>query len=231
MKGLKEELLATGDAASEITYAGYLREGEFRVEDPDGCTLMIAQSGPYTPWSLRSLKLVEIGVWGRMAEFTAHGHDLSFVVKRMRDHVMQYQRRGPDGAITIREMKLRIAVQLLIGKIRKVLQSPVTGLLLEANCVGDCRKIDRTAIDVTQSLKNADPETLAVENVNDLFLDGVEAKRGKFFCTGLRRQGRKMLEKQAQAGMSPLMKFADTIDREHDYSSSRDTSCYSRVTL
>lgn len=49
MKGLREELLAKGFAASEITYPGYLPEGEFRVEDPDGYTLMIAQSGQDTP--------------------------------------------------------------------------------------------------------------------------------------------------------------------------------------
>jgi catechol 2,3-dioxygenase-like lactoylglutathione lyase family enzyme len=49
LKGLREELLAKGFAASEITYPPYLPEGEFRLEDPDGYTLMIAQSGQDTP--------------------------------------------------------------------------------------------------------------------------------------------------------------------------------------
>ncbi|MBS1804796.1 MAG: VOC family protein [Acidobacteria bacterium] len=49
MKALREELLSKGYAASEITYPGYLPEGEFRVDDPDGYTLMIAQSGHDTP--------------------------------------------------------------------------------------------------------------------------------------------------------------------------------------
>ena len=49
MKELREELLAKGLAASEITYPPYLPEGEFRLEDPDGYTLMIAQSGQQTP--------------------------------------------------------------------------------------------------------------------------------------------------------------------------------------
>jgi len=49
VEGLREELLAQGLAASEITYPPYLPEGEFRLEDPDGYTLMIAQSGQETP--------------------------------------------------------------------------------------------------------------------------------------------------------------------------------------
>lgn len=49
LKGLREELLAKKFAASDITYPPYLPGGEFRVEDPDGYTLMIAQSGEDTP--------------------------------------------------------------------------------------------------------------------------------------------------------------------------------------
>jgi|KBSMisStaDraftv2_1062788.scaffolds.fasta_scaffold05381_4 catechol 2,3-dioxygenase-like lactoylglutathione lyase family enzyme len=49
LTGLREELLAKGFAASEITFPPYLPEGEFRLEDPDGYTLMIAQSGQETP--------------------------------------------------------------------------------------------------------------------------------------------------------------------------------------
>jgi catechol 2,3-dioxygenase-like lactoylglutathione lyase family enzyme len=49
LKSLREDLLAKGFAASEISYPEYLPEGEFRLEDPDGYTLMIAQSGRDTP--------------------------------------------------------------------------------------------------------------------------------------------------------------------------------------
>ena len=41
--------MAKGFSASEIKYPEYLPEGEFRLEDPDGYTLMIAQSGHDTP--------------------------------------------------------------------------------------------------------------------------------------------------------------------------------------
>ncbi|HLK32537.1 MAG TPA: VOC family protein [Terriglobales bacterium] len=49
LKLLREELLAKGFEASDISYPEYLPEGEFRLEDPDGYTLMIAQTGPDTP--------------------------------------------------------------------------------------------------------------------------------------------------------------------------------------
>jgi hypothetical protein len=49
MKSLREELLAKGVSVSDVTHPPYLPEGEFRVEDPDGYTLMIAQSGVDTP--------------------------------------------------------------------------------------------------------------------------------------------------------------------------------------
>ena len=49
LKSLREELLAEGFSPSEISYPEYLPEGEFRLQDPDGYTLMIAQSGRDTP--------------------------------------------------------------------------------------------------------------------------------------------------------------------------------------
>lgn len=49
LKVLREELLTRGINAGEISYPWYLPEGEFRLQDPDGYTLMIAQSGKDTP--------------------------------------------------------------------------------------------------------------------------------------------------------------------------------------
>ncbi len=49
LKSLHSMLLAQGVAASDISHPEYLPEGEFRIEDPDGYTLMIAQSGSDTP--------------------------------------------------------------------------------------------------------------------------------------------------------------------------------------
>ena len=49
LKSLRDELLAGGVAASEIKYPDYLPNGECRVGDPDGYTLMIAQAADDTP--------------------------------------------------------------------------------------------------------------------------------------------------------------------------------------
>ena len=49
LHALRERLLAAGIAAGQITYPEYLPDGEFRVTDPDGYTLMIAQSVADTP--------------------------------------------------------------------------------------------------------------------------------------------------------------------------------------
>ena len=47
--GLREDLLSKGIAAGPIGYPEYLPAGEFKVHDPDGYMLMIAQSGDDTP--------------------------------------------------------------------------------------------------------------------------------------------------------------------------------------
>lgn len=49
LKSLRSSLLTSGVDASEISYPDYLPNGEFRVQDPDGYTLMIAQSAADTP--------------------------------------------------------------------------------------------------------------------------------------------------------------------------------------
>lgn len=49
MNSLRSLLLANGVAAGEISYPEYLPNGEFRVQDPDGYTLMIAQAAADTP--------------------------------------------------------------------------------------------------------------------------------------------------------------------------------------
>ncbi len=49
LRSLHEMLIRKGIQAGEITFPEYLPEGEFRVQDPDGYVLMIAQSGRDTP--------------------------------------------------------------------------------------------------------------------------------------------------------------------------------------
>jgi catechol 2,3-dioxygenase-like lactoylglutathione lyase family enzyme len=49
LTSLRSMLLSKGIDAGEISYPDYLPKGEFRVQDPDGYTLMIAQSAADTP--------------------------------------------------------------------------------------------------------------------------------------------------------------------------------------
>jgi hypothetical protein len=49
LQSLRRSLLSNGIEAGEISFPEYLPNGEFRLEDPDGYTLMIAQSAPDTP--------------------------------------------------------------------------------------------------------------------------------------------------------------------------------------
>jgi catechol 2,3-dioxygenase-like lactoylglutathione lyase family enzyme len=49
LPSLRSALVSMGIKAGEISYPAYLPKGEFRLEDPDGYTLMIAQSAPDTP--------------------------------------------------------------------------------------------------------------------------------------------------------------------------------------
>ena len=49
LKSLRSSLLTNGVPAGEIDYPEYLPNGECRVQDPDGYTLMIAQSAADTP--------------------------------------------------------------------------------------------------------------------------------------------------------------------------------------
>lgn len=46
---LRGTLVANGVPAGEISYPEYLPKGEFRVQDPDGYTLMMAQATDDTP--------------------------------------------------------------------------------------------------------------------------------------------------------------------------------------
>lgn len=49
LERLRSDLLGAGLSPGEIAYPEYLPAGEFRLQDPDGYTLMIAQSVADTP--------------------------------------------------------------------------------------------------------------------------------------------------------------------------------------
>lgn len=71
---------------------------------------------PHSLWP--SFKLVQVGIGRRMTQLPAHGNNLPFVVKSVGQNMVEHQRRSADGAVSIREMKFRIRVELLTGQAR-----------------------------------------------------------------------------------------------------------------
>ena len=49
LESLRAELVRAGQSPGPIEYPEYLPEGEFSLVDPDGCSVMVAQSGQETP--------------------------------------------------------------------------------------------------------------------------------------------------------------------------------------
>ena len=88
-----------------------------------------------------SNKLVQIGVASRVTQCTAHGNDLAFVMKGMRQHMMKDKRRSADGDVPIGEMQLRIGIELLIGQGRQISMGRLADFLLQESYIGDDRAI------------------------------------------------------------------------------------------
>ena len=53
----------------------------------------------------------------------------------VRQHVVEDERRSPNGSIAVGEMKLCVSVELLISEGGEILQRSPAGFLLEANYV------------------------------------------------------------------------------------------------
>ena len=68
-----------------------------------------------------------------MTQRTAHGNDLAFVMKGMRQHMMKDERRSADGDVPIGEMKLRIGIELLICQGRQISMGRLADFLLQAS--------------------------------------------------------------------------------------------------
>ena len=76
-----------------------------------------------------------------MTQRTAHGNDLAFVMKGMRQHMMKDERWSADGEIAIREMKLRIGIELLIGQARQISVGRLADFVLQESYIGEDRAV------------------------------------------------------------------------------------------
>src|ERR1700733_15783160 len=87
--------------------------------------------------NVASFKLVQIGVWSRVAQDTTHDDDLAFVMKSMRQDMMKDERRSADGDVSIGEMKLCVGIELLIGQGRQICVGRVADVLQQEPCIGE----------------------------------------------------------------------------------------------
>ncbi len=51
-----------------------------------------------------------------MAQGSAHGDDLAFVMEGVGEDVVEDERRGADGGVSVGEMHLRVAVEVLLAE-------------------------------------------------------------------------------------------------------------------
>jgi len=150
-----------------------------------------------------------------MAEFAAHGNYLAFVMKGVGEDVMKNKGRSANGVVSVRKIELCLGVQLLLSQPSEILERSISGFPLKTNGVSDGRKFRWLGIDVIASLKDADPEAFAIEDVNHLLLYGIEPEAGKFSCVGVRWESRYMPEQESEAGVRPIVQFANAVDGEH----------------
>ncbi len=123
-----------------------------------------------------SFKLVQIGVGDRVTQRTAHGSDLALVMKGVRQHVMKNERRGANGNVPIREMKLCIGIELWIGQGRQISVGRSSDLFLQKPRIGDSRAIFRGPVNIRQTLQRVNPKPFAIENMNRLLTQRAEAE-------------------------------------------------------
>ncbi len=109
-----------------------------------------------------------------MAQYAAHGNDLAFVMECVGQKMMEDERRRTDGVVSIGEMKLRVGIELFVRQTRQIGKGQAADLLLEESGGNNIGTSCGIAIDIGESLEGVDPKSLAVEDVDHLFL-----QRGK----------------------------------------------------
>lgn len=87
------------------------------------------------------INLVQIGVGSGVTQRTAHGNDLTFVMKGMRQDMMKHKRRSAEGDAPIGETKLRIGIELFIGQGRQISMGELADLLLQEPYIGEERAV------------------------------------------------------------------------------------------
>jgi len=163
-----------------------------------------------------SFELIQIGVRCRTAQLAAHGNDLALVMERVSQNMVQDERRSADGAVSVGKVKFRIGIERLICQARQIRLGPSAGLLLQESGSSDIGTFVRAAIDVPKPLQRVNPESLAVEDVNHLFLQRGEPEAGQLLLIIACVDCGQVIEQEIEAGVRPPVEFPNTIESKHE---------------
>jgi hypothetical protein len=111
-----------------------------------------------------------------VAQYSAHGDDLTFVVECVCEDVMENECRCSDGGISIGEMQFRAGVELFLGETRQVGDCLPHYLVLQFSGVGNGRTAGGVPAPEGSRPERMNPERLAVENMNYLGTEVREAE-------------------------------------------------------
>jgi len=161
-----------------------------------------------------SFKLVQIGVGCGMAQGTAHGDDLTFVMEGVGKDVMEDERRGTNGSVSIGEMQFRIYVELLVGQAWQIGEGVRADPTLQDSGIGDVRPVGGDLILEADGLESVDPECFAVEDMNYLSTERREAEARKFFRIITFGYCREMIERKSEAAVCPAVQLTDAGESE-----------------
>src|SRR6185437_4322675 len=125
--------------------------------------------------------MVQVRVGRGVSECPAHRHDLPFVMKPMREEMMDDKRRSANRDVSVGEMKFCVGIESFIGQAGQVGGGALRDGPLEEFRIGDGGTLGWLAVNVAKTLKRVDPESFAVEDMNHLLSHRIEAKVGKFF--------------------------------------------------
>jgi hypothetical protein len=72
---------------------------------------------PARSWGAQFLfELIQVGVRRGIAEGAAHCNDLTFVVESVGEDVVEDERWGADGGVSVGKMQLRTGVEMLLAE-------------------------------------------------------------------------------------------------------------------
>ena len=131
------------------------------------------------------------------------------------EDVMEDERRGADGGVSVGKMHLRIAVEVLLAEARKVVQRSEADFALQGSSFRNGGEVGRIFVFEGELLEGVDPECFAVEDVDDLGAEAGEAEAGEFPDVVGGWDLRQVVEREGEARVGPAVELAHAGEGEH----------------